>query len=181
MLLRDVKPDNVVLSADDTAKLTDFGFSSLDTYSTGDFTFGIPPGTPSYVAPEVLSGVGYDFNADFYSFGVLTFVILTGGIVGAPQPMPPCAPMTHGLDITPLLNNWKLIHSSVEEPERNRVFPLPSEEVKHFVLMLTDRNDGPPQLTHNQVREHAFMLALAIPPRKEVVKESSGEGELPMD
>merc|ERR1712137_167250 len=122
-------------------------------------------GTPTYVAPEVLSGVSYNFNADLYSLGVLTFVVLTGGVIGASEPRPPCANMAHSLDIGPLLNNWQLISSSVKEPVSNNVFELPSENAKHFVLMLTDRSSGHSQLTHEDLREHPFMQLLGIPPR----------------
>merc|ERR1712137_614879 len=130
-------------------------------------------GTPTYVAPEVLSGVSYNFNADLYSFGVLTFVVLTGGVIGASEPRPPCADMTHGLDIGPLLNNWQLISSSVKEPASNNVFELPSENAKHFVLMLTDRRNGASHFTHDDIREHPYMQLLDMPPRYEKEQDTS--------
>ena len=85
MLVRDLKTDNVVLSEDlgrasgAVAKLTDFGLCKFGTEGTGDWTFGAPPGTPAYIAPEVINGQNYGRAADLYSFGAVIWVILAGG------------------------------------------------------------------------------------------------------
>merc|ERR1712176_769536 len=93
MLVRDVKPANVVLTENQRiAKLTDFGMSRQGDYSNGTFSFSntLPPGTPDYVAPEVVAGQPYNYSADLYSFGVLVWVLLTGGLlIHKNTPAPP--------------------------------------------------------------------------------------------
>lgn len=82
---RDLKPENIVLTFDDEGqifpKLLDFGIAKLTTpeqeqaHRTGT---GVPLGTPFYMSPEQCRGRDVDHRTDIYSFGVLTFRLLTG-------------------------------------------------------------------------------------------------------
>ena len=54
-------------------KLTDFG---LATYVIGPLDEMCS--TPTYVAPEVLSRSGYTYQADIWSLGVITYILLSG-------------------------------------------------------------------------------------------------------
>ena len=56
-------------------KLTDFG---LSTMKEGRLTTRC--GTPSYCAPELVGGEGYGKAVDIWSLGVLSYVVLTGGL-----------------------------------------------------------------------------------------------------
>jgi serine/threonine protein kinase len=72
---RDIKAENVVLCCRGFAKLVDFGLvKSHCTRMGGAKTLC---GTPEYLAPEVLGG-SYGTAADWWSFGLLVFVMLTG-------------------------------------------------------------------------------------------------------
>lgn len=74
---RDVKPGNVLLAEDGTAKLTDFGISR----AFGDVTVtttGMVTGTPAYLAPEVASGNPAGFPADVFSLGSTLYAALEG-------------------------------------------------------------------------------------------------------
>jgi serine/threonine-protein kinase len=77
---RDIKPQNLLLTVDNTVKLTDFGLArsheSKDITVTGFFV-----GTPFYVAPEqVENSRRVDTRADVYSLGCVFFELLTGRV-----------------------------------------------------------------------------------------------------
>lgn len=66
-IYRDLKLDNVLLSADGHIKLTDFGLSKTGANRPDMITFSFI-GTPGYTAPEVYKNVGHDHAVDFWSF-----------------------------------------------------------------------------------------------------------------
>lgn len=69
---RDLKPENVLLSADGEVKLSDFGLGALPESTLADGMLRTTCGTPNYVAPEVLSRKGYAGGpADIWSLGIL--------------------------------------------------------------------------------------------------------------
>src|SRR5205807_3119882 len=81
---RDVKPGNILLADDGTAKITDFGIAksaelvSGATGGTVDLTLtGQLVGTPAYLAPERLAGAPATFLSDIYSMGVVLYEGLT--------------------------------------------------------------------------------------------------------
>jgi len=75
---RDLKPENLLLKSDHDlteVKLADFGLSKI----VGEQNIMMTAcGTPSYVAPEVLSASGYDSEVDLWSIGVITYILLCG-------------------------------------------------------------------------------------------------------
>ena len=69
---RDIKPDNCMIDQKGYLKVIDFGISKYlkDKDLTNTFC-----GTPHYMAPEIISGKGYSYSADYWSFGVTLFEI----------------------------------------------------------------------------------------------------------
>ena len=74
---RDVKPANVLISAEGRVKVGDFGVALLAEGSTDGATAGVV-GTPQYMAPEQAEGHGTRPATDVYSVGVVVYEMLCG-------------------------------------------------------------------------------------------------------
>ncbi|XP_007893071.1 ribosomal protein S6 kinase alpha-1 isoform X2 [Callorhinchus milii] len=78
IIYRDLKPENILLDEEGHIKLTDFGLSkeAID-HEKKAYSFC---GTVEYMAPEVVNRRGHTHSADWWSFGVLMFEMLTGSL-----------------------------------------------------------------------------------------------------
>lgn len=74
---RDVKPANVLLRADGTPVLTDFGIAALEA-QPGLTATGMLIGSPEYMAPERIHGREGDPASDLWSLGIMLYVGLEG-------------------------------------------------------------------------------------------------------
>jgi serine/threonine-protein kinase len=103
---RDIKPGNLLVSADGTVKITDFGIA----YAAGSAPLtrtGALIGTPAYLAPERVTGASAGPACDLYSLGIVAYECLTGAqpFAGTPMevalahqyqslpPLPPAVPL----------------------------------------------------------------------------------------
>ena len=78
---RDLKPSNILVKADGTVRLLDFGIAkqmeTMDTPASHTMT-GLRLLTPAYAAPEQIRGEQVGVRADVYSLGVILFELLAG-------------------------------------------------------------------------------------------------------
>ena len=77
---RDVKPANVLLTADDSPVLADFGLAKLLQGSSLKSMTGVTTGTPAYMAPEQVTGSSVGPASDRYSLATIAYEMLTGVI-----------------------------------------------------------------------------------------------------
>jgi len=169
VLLRDVKPANVVISSGNVAKLTDFGFSREGAHHSGVFSFAQyncpAPGTPCFLAPEIVLGESYGPAADLYSYGVLVWVVLTGGLDGE-APCVSVGSKWSSAKLKSLAKNWMLLKKVIEAPGANRVCPLPGGPkgpAASFILTLTDKGEKRETVNHDDIRKHEFWQCLHSP------------------
>ena len=73
---RDMKPQNILISANGTVKLCDFGFARAMSSSTIVLTS--IKGTPLYMAPELVQEMPYNHTADLWSLGVIIYELYVG-------------------------------------------------------------------------------------------------------
>eukprot|EP00928_Gymnodinium_smaydae_P027090 TRINITY_DN21068_c0_g1_i1.p1 TRINITY_DN21068_c0_g1~~TRINITY_DN21068_c0_g1_i1.p1 ORF type:complete len:1428 (+),score=315.60 TRINITY_DN21068_c0_g1_i1:146-4429(+) len=152
---RDMKPQNVLVGADDTIKLCDFGFARIMSHQTTVLTS--IKGTPLYMAPELVQERPYDCSADLWSLGVICYEL----VVGKP----------------PFYTNSliSLIHLIVENPV---VYPdNMSAEFRSFLQGLLQKDPkkrlGWPDLLH-----HPFVAAGPPRPSPSATRQQLGGGPL---
>lgn len=77
ILHRDIKPDNIHISEDGKLRVLDFGVAYCEGLYSAAESGSSNPGTPSYMAPELLEGEFATAQTDLYAVGVTLYQLLT--------------------------------------------------------------------------------------------------------
>ena len=75
IIYRDLKPENILFNSDGYLKLADFGLSRK--YEAGEVC-NTNVGTPSYMAPEMLTKSGHNQTLDIWCLGTLLYELIVG-------------------------------------------------------------------------------------------------------
>ncbi len=147
---RDMKPTNVLLAEDGTARLTDFGVAHVASSARLTKT-GMRLGTINYYSPEACNGETLDERADIWGLGVMLYEMLagerpfTGKTIGdtlvavLTQPVPDLP--VHCIDASNTLFN--LIYNMLEKNPNQRIpnMPLVQASLK-LEARLLERGDA---------------------------------------
>jgi serine/threonine-protein kinase len=142
ILHRDVKPANLLLTADGTVKLTDFGVAAAPPESDP----GMLEGTPAYMAPEQLLGQPGDARSDVYALGAVLYRCLTGRL---PHRATSIRELTH-----------RALHDDPEPPSRWRAGLAPELEA----ACMTALARRPEQRFESGIAFARRLEEIAVPP-----------------
>lgn len=148
---RDIKPSNILFSSDGRALLADFGIAKrLAPDETSPTLPGATPGTPAYAAPEQLAGAPVGPAADYYSFGVVLYRALTGGMP-FPSPALPA-------DIAPTVSPaWADLFPALLEKDPAKRLSIPAR-----IRALLEQPASPPRPRRRPAYFVLPALALAL-------------------
>ena len=125
VLHRDLKPANIMIDGRGKARITDFGVAVAAQKIRGD---GVIAGTPTYMAPEQLSGKETTQQSDIYALGLVLYELFTGkrvfegssvgDMLKLHDQSTPTTPSTHVKGIDPLVE--KVILRCLEKDPKKR-------------------------------------------------------------
>lgn len=117
---RDIKPSNIILSNENTVKLTDFGIAK-DLQQTSLTTTGTIIGTIEYMSPEQLQGQRVDAQSDIYSVGMTLYEMLAGRL---PYNLEDCESFISKINVL----------STVEIPLPSKFYPAIPNKYQNIVM-----------------------------------------------
>lgn len=117
VIYRDLKPENILLDPQGHVCLTDFGLAK--EVPEGELTASFC-GTPEYLAPEIVGGLGHDKAVDWWSLGILLYELTVG------------IPPFYSQNINEMYN--KIQHGILRFP------PFLTDECKSFIVGLLCRD-----------------------------------------
>ena len=172
----DLKPHNILVTADHQAKITDFGIARALSAIDPDEHSPVVWGSPLYFAPEQASGGPPSPASDVYSLGVMLFEMLTGEtpfkaaeaskLAEMHLSRNPPSPSSINPDIPPSLEEIVLKVLSKEPSNRYRTADQFGQILRRFATPLPDAAaDQPPgeELHEERSRANAHTMALDTP------------------
>ncbi|XP_004704276.1 serine/threonine-protein kinase DCLK3 [Echinops telfairi] len=161
---RDLKPENLLVQRNEdkstTLKLADFGLAKLVVRPI--FTVC---GTPTYVAPEILSEKGYGLEVDMWAAGVILYILLCG--------FPPFRSPERDQD--ELFSIIQRGHFEFLPPYWDNISEAAKDLVSHLLVVDPHR-----RYTAHQVLQHPWIEAAGKPSPAHTQKEASHSTEGPL-
>ncbi|MBR3942726.1 MAG: Stk1 family PASTA domain-containing Ser/Thr kinase, partial [Clostridia bacterium] len=163
---RDIKPQNILVTKDETLKVTDFGIAravSSVTMKVDDDSFG----TVHYCSPEQARGGYTDAKSDIYSLGVVLYEMVTGKLPFEGDSTVSVAlkhlqeealsPKTYAPDIPDALEN--IIAQAMKKEQAER-FPSVSEMYIELSMLKQGKNYSvPPVAVDNSVTDETRIFS----------------------
>lgn len=151
---RDIKPANILIGADGTVKVADFGLAKTLVENSTAYGFTQTRdtfGTPYYVAPEVTRSAGNaDGRADIYALGVLLYELLTGTV-----PMGQFTPLSVKTGLNKKIDG--IINHALADDPRRRLSSV-AEMAASVEKILADHQLG----TAKKLRSRRVLAAAAV-------------------
>lgn len=149
---RDIKPENLLFSSKDTdtaiIKITDFG---LARFVDGETFATTTCGTPGYVAPEILSQKPYKEPCDYWSVGVVLYILLSG------------QPPFYDDDNFELFEKIKKCKYDMDSP----IWGMVSSQAKDLISKLLVA-DPAKRITGEEIAAHPWILGEGVKDKKGV-------------
>jgi serine/threonine-protein kinase len=188
----DIKPDNIMVDADGSVKVTDLGLArTISAMSARGLTEEVL-GTPAYMSPEQARGeTDLDFHADIYSLGATVYHLLTGKLLfqGNPEErvmeMQVSDTVPDPKDVNPSLSkavswllekmlakdrqdryeSWQALRSDVA---RVRSGMMPHGRLAPKSVSTVTRSSKRLGATVNKAKKHTAIAPVAVAPRRAV-------------
>ena len=125
VVLRDIKPSNLIVTGEGRLKVADFGIARVDTSNLT--MVGMTIGTPPYMSPEQIRGLEVDHRSDLFSAGIVLYELLTGE-----------KPFGGNLESV----TYKICHDEPEPPSRRSALKLPVEVDQLIATALAKEPDA---------------------------------------
>jgi serine/threonine-protein kinase len=151
---RDVKPANVLLTPEGTAKLADFGL--VRKLAEIDSAGGPLAGTPTFMAPELFAGAPPSARTDLYAVGVMFFYLLTARLPFASE---------H-------LGQLIRMHRRTPAPDPRRLAPEVPDELVPIVLRLLAKDPAERHASADELADELKVVSAHLRDTESLVHEA---------